>query len=340
MKKIILGFLCGVLLAAPIGVFASNQISAYLFPTKVTIHQNGIITNFDSSDSPFINYNNRVYVPLRAFSESMGTIVNFVGASASNGNMNQIDIYDIDSASVSAHDQDGYADVYITSETKTGDGNIKIAGLLKINKDLAGKTVTFANQFVIKNQLFQPLQKGQIRSFTASIETNDLSNYPIKINSWGTPSQFTKGMIGGPTEDLALRFAGKTTDAPISIEKGYYETDSVSVLNAADKTITLNSMNLIYNIYKVENGKDTLICSYPIPGFNGDSMEMPAGTGSFISIPAWDFRDKNGNLVSPGKYAIKLTMPTNFEYSMDGKAKALPVKENMWNERYEFSLIE
>jgi hypothetical protein len=99
-------------------------------------------------------------------------------------------------------------------------------------------------------------------------------------------------------------------------------------------------MNLIYNIYKVENGKDTLIGSYPVPGFSGGSLELPASTGSVISMPAWDFRDKNGNLVSPGKYAIKLTMPTNFEYSMDGKANTLPVKENMWNERYEFFLVE
>jgi hypothetical protein len=340
MKKIILSFLCGVLLAAPIGVFASNQISAYLFPTKVIIHQNSTTTNFDSGENPFINYNNKVYVPLRAFSEAMGTYVNFEGASSANGNINKIDIYDLDSIQPSAQDPDGSVSIYITSETKTGDGNIKVTGLVKINKDLTEKTITFANQFVVKNQLFQPLQKGQIRSFTASIETNDLSNYPVIINSWSTPTQFTRGMIGGPTADLALRFEGKSMEEQMSIGGSYYQPDSVSVLNAAEKTITLNSMNLIYNIYKVENGKDTLICSYPVPGFRGGSLEMPASTGSLISIPAWDFRDKNGNFVSPGKYAIKLTMPANFEYSLDGNAKTLPVKENMWNERYEFSLVE
>ena len=109
-------------------------------------------------------------------------------------------------------------------------------------------------------------------------------------------------MIGGPTADLALRFEGKSADELMSIGESYYQPDSVSVLNAAEKTIALNSTNLIYNIYKVENGKDTLICSYPVPGFSGGSLEMSASTGSLISIPAWDFRDKNGNLVSPGKY--------------------------------------
>ncbi|MBK5262745.1 MAG: hypothetical protein JJE17_09275 [Peptostreptococcaceae bacterium] len=112
MKIFILGFLCGVLLAVPAGVYASNQISAYLFPSKITIHEDGLTTNFDSAGKPFINYNNRVYVPLRAFSEAMGRYVNFESASATNG-------------------------------------NIKVAGLIKINKDVSGKTVSFANQCVI-----------------------------------------------------------------------------------------------------------------------------------------------------------------------------------------------
>ena len=146
-------------------------------------------------------------------------------------------------------------------------------------------------------------------------------------------------MIGGPTSELALRFAGKPADQSISIRKGYFQGDSISVLNAADKSLKLSSMKLTYIIYKVENGKDKLICSYNVPEFDGGSLAFPASTGSQLTLPAWDFKDLNGNLVSPGKYAIQLSIPANFEYTIDGKAKTLPIKENMWNERYEFTLV-
>lgn len=339
MKKFIVGFLCGVLLAVPAGVYASNQLSAYLFPSKITIHEDGLTTNFDSAGNPFINYNNRVYVPLRAFSEAMGRYVNFESASATNGNINKIDIYELKSVPVSAQDKDGYVSLYLINKTKLADGNIKVTGLIKINKDVSGKTVSFANQCVISNLLTQPLQEGQTRDFTASMEVDDVASYPVTVKGWDTPSPFTKGMIAGPTAELALRFAGKPADQSISIGKGYYEEDSISVLNAADKPLKLSSMKLTYIIYKVENGKDKLVCSYNVPEFDGGSLAFPASTGSQLTLPAWDFKDLNGNLVSPGKYAIQLSMPANFEYTIDGKDKTLPIKENMWNERYEFTLV-
>jgi len=52
-----------------------------------------------------------------------------------------------------------------------------------------------------------------------------------------------------------------------------------------------------------------------------------------------DFKDENGKITMPGKYAIKLVAPENFEYSYNGiEIKTLPVSNDMWNERYEFNL--
>lgn len=171
------------------------------------------------------------------------------------------------------------------------------------------------------------------------MEVDDVASYPVTVKGWNTPSPFTKGMIGDPTSELALRFAGKPADQPISIGKGYYEEDSISVLYAADKPLKLNAMKLTYIIYKIENGKDKLICSYDVPKFDGGSLEFPSSSGSQLTLPAWDFQDLNGNLVSPGKYAVQLSIPANFEYIIDGKTKTLQIKENMWNERYEFTLV-
>jgi len=130
-----------------------------------------------------------------------------------NGNINKIDIYDLKSVPVSAQDKDGYVSLYIINKTKLADGNIKVTGLIKINKDVSGKTVSFANQCVISNLLAQPLQERQTRDFTAFMEVDNVESYPITVKGWDTPSPFTKGMIGGPTSELALRFAVITSQS-------------------------------------------------------------------------------------------------------------------------------
>ena len=340
LKKFISGLLFGVLITLPISVYASDQISAYLFPVKVTIYQNGVATDFNTNDHSFLNYNNRTYVPLRAFSEAMGMIVNFEEGSVSNGNNNRIDIYEPSSMIPSAQDQEQYTSLYVTRQSNNKDGTIQIYGLIRVNKDPAGRSIAFANQFVLENALTQPLHSGQLRTFTASMENTTVETYTVMMRGWSAPSPFYKGMIGGPTAELALRFTGKGLGQTISISQDYYEEDNVTILNAAEDTVTLSAMDLHYRIFKVENGKDTLVCSYPIPTFDGGFIELPPGTGSSFMIPSWDFRDQNGALVSPGQYAVQLTMPSNFDYIIDGKAKTLLVKENMWNERYEFTLID
>jgi hypothetical protein len=349
MKRFVLGFLCGALIAVPASVFASDQINAVLFPSKVTLHSNGLATDFTSADSPFINYNNHVYVPLRAFSEAMGTYVDFKSASAENGNINKIDIYDLDSIPSTVQDEDGYVSLYVTDTDELTEGNKKLSGLIKINKDFTGKKVNLGTTAaVIDNEWTHPLQVGQIRHFSTVMSTDNWYGYPAIEENWRTPYPFVKGQTSGPTADLGLRFEGSSapmSDKPesVSIGSGYF-SNWVSVMNASDQTIRLNTLKLTCSIYKITNGKDSLICSYEIPGFEGGALEMPASTRSDCEIPSWDFRDQNGEIVSPGKYAIQLTIPENFEYSAvsgsGNEIKILPVKPNMWNERWEFNLIK
>ncbi len=76
MKKYIIGFVCGVVIATSTTVIATDSIQAYLFPSEVVIRSGETIRPIDiNGENTVINYNNRAYIPLRTFAEAMGAEV-------------------------------------------------------------------------------------------------------------------------------------------------------------------------------------------------------------------------------------------------------------------------
>jgi hypothetical protein len=93
MKKFAIGLFCGLLLSLATVVFASNSIQAILFPSKVWFHSNGAVKELDSTvENEVLNYNNKAYIPLRAFAEAMGAAVGYESASSREDGMNKIEI--------------------------------------------------------------------------------------------------------------------------------------------------------------------------------------------------------------------------------------------------------
>jgi len=91
LKKIIIGFASGVLLSLATGaVAASPTVQAILFPSTINIHK-GESTVTLGSNYEVLNYNNSVYIPLRAFSENAGSTVKYTGPDQ--GTLPQIDVY-------------------------------------------------------------------------------------------------------------------------------------------------------------------------------------------------------------------------------------------------------
>lgn len=74
MKKILLGFTCGIALTATTAVFAAETVQTYLFPAKFEI--NGQSKEI-GADYTVLNYNGHAYVPIRFIGESLGTLVNY-----------------------------------------------------------------------------------------------------------------------------------------------------------------------------------------------------------------------------------------------------------------------
>lgn len=137
MKKIILGVLCGVTITIPLTVFAATQVTAYLYPSKVTIYKGDSLMTLNSAESPFINYNNRIYVPLRTFSEAIGCHVDFEAASSGDGGINTINVYHFADMKP-IQDSEGYVDLYVTEIADIADVNniTKIFGLVKYDFSL------------------------------------------------------------------------------------------------------------------------------------------------------------------------------------------------------------
>ncbi|WP_240420059.1 copper amine oxidase N-terminal domain-containing protein [Paenibacillus periandrae] len=91
MKRLVIGIASGVLLSLATGaVAASPSVQAILFPSTINIHK-GESTVTLGSNYEVLNYNNSVYIPLRAFSESIGSTVKYT--EPNQGTLPQIDVY-------------------------------------------------------------------------------------------------------------------------------------------------------------------------------------------------------------------------------------------------------
>lgn len=94
-KHFIAGALCGALLMATTSVFASSEIKAIIFPSKVTFSQaDGLSKEMQLQEGEeVLNYNNKAYIPLRVFAESSGALVKYTQASPETDNKHKIDVH-------------------------------------------------------------------------------------------------------------------------------------------------------------------------------------------------------------------------------------------------------
>ncbi|MNC20651.1 hypothetical protein D3C75_686090 [compost metagenome] len=92
MKKFVIGLICGAALSMTTVALASDTIQAILFPSKITFQVKGNQVILDANENPVLNYNDKTYVPLRAFAEAMGASVDFVHGSEATGNLHLITV--------------------------------------------------------------------------------------------------------------------------------------------------------------------------------------------------------------------------------------------------------
>lgn len=92
VKKWMLGLIGGAAMIVSTAAVPSDAVYGVLFPSAVTIHNGTEAVTMNRKGDDILNFNDKAYVPLRAFAEAMGATVKYEPASDKNGGLHQIDI--------------------------------------------------------------------------------------------------------------------------------------------------------------------------------------------------------------------------------------------------------
>lgn len=95
MKKFLVGLILGGIISITIisQSYANSDITAVTAPSKVVFHFNDASIEIDTFKNDVIYYQNRVYIPLRSFSDAIGANIEYKSASETSAKKNLIDVY-------------------------------------------------------------------------------------------------------------------------------------------------------------------------------------------------------------------------------------------------------
>jgi hypothetical protein len=336
MKKYIIGFICGVALSISTVVFAANTIQAYLFPSRVLFHMNDTVKEIDGlGDNAVINYNNKAYIPLRAFTDSMGATVTFTPSSSVTSYLNKIDIYSgpaipIDKG-LMLKDSEGYVTLSELKVVPDLNGtNILRSGTIQINKDITGKTIeidytddlgemyTLSDYISILNEDIDKPESGDIRPFQtlAVLETRKLESLHVVVHD--TLKQYpqeTNGTVSMWGNPVAIIF-GPPSGFNGTLPLGEISPFSISVLNTSSDNIIIQPYDLTFEVYKTDTNYQLkeLVYSFKMPRSNGT---LGHNSGYHVKIP-WNQRGLDGKFITAGKYAVRLKAPSSLQYFKEG----------------------
>ena|GEM_PF-1616526 len=333
MKKFIVGLLCGIVLCFSTAAVASNGIKAVLFPSKITFHSGNQVKELSHAEgTEVLNYNNRTYIPLRAFVEATGAVVNFSTAAKNNGNLNQIEVFDEKTLNgLNITSNDNYVTIGNLIVDDREDGSIWVTGgTIKINKDISGKqifleaveadgTVRGTSEYVfIDNENVEPPKAGEVRSFKSRlIYEGKQATIRVKVLNIANVKSY-------PDLDLSHPVVVKPIDSkfiPPSNSMGEYPIAERAVLpftfyltNTSEDTIVVDSFPLSMVVKKGSspNANNPILYEFKVPSVSG---KLAPREGFEISIP-WYLNGKDGP-VKPGEYLVSLTVPSKIEYTIE-----------------------
>lgn len=100
----------------------------------------------------------------------------------------------------------------------------------------------------------------------------------IAERTWSRSTAYKTGIVGlsGGSADLDFIFIGKNGEE-ISLSGGHFDSDTITVRNKTKKDIDVKKSELYYQVIRIENGKDIVVCDYKLPSVAGG---LPAGTSS------------------------------------------------------------
>ncbi|MZQ80651.1 hypothetical protein GQF01_00585 [Paenibacillus sp. 5J-6] len=324
MKKFISGVIVGVGISACSVAFASDGLQAFLFPSKVTFHNNGMTNEVSfSKDDPVINFNNKAYIPLRLFSETLHAQVNYSTPSDSSDGTNLIDIYLNDDNFV-IPDNEKIISIRNIESNPTGGHTFSLSGLITTNKSLEGKIIELhaldANKKIIGSNAeinidgAAALNVGETRKFSTSIYSKEtpIAYEVVLKDSWGLTQldYFMDGML--------QNVAGISFGPPAIDLNKHALISHLQFKNQSDKDIFIEPLSIEYQINKVIGDKKELIKSYKLASLQN---KIPSMSWYQASIPAWNLRDQNGSPVAAGSYEVSIIVPNSLTFTSEGTSE-------------------
>ncbi|MFE5323668.1 hypothetical protein ACFQ88_33785 [Paenibacillus sp. NPDC056579] len=326
MKKVcfVAGLCAGIGLSLGTAAFASGSIQAVLFPSKVNFLVNDTVRQMDNADNEVLNYNNKTYIPLRTFADSMGAVVEFVPGSPETGGHNKINIYSGMSAStLGKQDPQGYVSYgsLTIKQTNAESKTASVTGLLKVNKPLTGKKI----ELVAMNaegkrigsadiDMWDRLQQGDIIELNQALYlSGSISSCQIEVkDSWALTTRdfFHDGML---LMNEGLVFGMGSIDPS---KGGLVQT--LQFKNQGGKAIRIEPLNVEYQIVKIEDGQEQVMFSHKLAPLTG---EVPEYGWYEAKLPVWNLKDSDGRPVTPGTYVAKIVIPDGLQYTVEGSAE-------------------
>ncbi|WP_068776265.1 hypothetical protein [Paenibacillus sp. FJAT-26967] len=340
MKKFVSGMIAGIGISACTIVFASPSLQAYLFPSKVTVHMDGAHSQLDLINNPVINYNNKAYIPLRAFSDAVNAEVTYSPPSSASDGKSAIDLYvSSESPGVTLEDTDGYVSVSRLSVIKDTDS---ITGILRVNKELSGRiieihavgkdnTITGSTVILPPSKDSAPAANGEAITFTAPFYARGLADsYEVVVrDTWGV--MYTEGFHDGFLTDVAGLVFGRP-----AVNEGVRGIAPVlEFKNGSKDDIVIDPLQVEYEVVRIDSGKEEVIYSRRLPLLQG---LLPAESIYSAKLPVWDFKDKEGKTVKPGKYAVQIKAPSSLNFSYKSSGETQTIEKLSRYTRWEYDL--
>ncbi|WP_409342295.1 stalk domain-containing protein [Paenibacillus sp. MBLB4367] len=317
------GLLVGVGISACTVAFASDSIQAFLFPSNVTIHMNGETKALNVYDEdPVINYNNKTYIPLRLFAESMGATVFYQNASPESGDRHQIDIFTTAGKLARLEDPEGNLSIdQLSVKTGIDQQNGFVSGIVTFHKDMTNKAIEIEAYDSNKNKIgatgeisvdgSEPWQAGDVRVIQAPLFTSGTADsYRVRVND-GWALTTTRGYVDGILAE----------EAGVSFGKGKVSEDGTSIIsnlqfkNSGSHAIAISPLQIEYQILKKNGEKEEVVFRYTVPPLEG---KVPAESWYTARLPKWSMQGSD----SPGTYVARILVPQTLSYTAEGSAES------------------
>lgn len=342
VKKFLLGLLCGAAIFA-LTAASNNEIKALISTIDVQFHVSGGTNESLPADTMAINYQNRLYVPLRAFGEKMDASVYYT-APQHNGDRGRVNIYYEDDRDLPLHDKDGYVSAGQLDVKSTEDGYeyLFVSGKIRFNKQVPeGKAVALAvldeagKELALSGTLRLGASPGEMEA--SQFGAGDLTAFRISLPYMDVPEkyEFEFRIVDRPTWDReqypigAGYGAGGVNGYPLAarmmdVSNGPNAAKlSIEILNLSlDANFTTSKpLALEYEIYYLDGNDIKVVRTLKVTPFEGT---IPWKHGAVQTTFAWDYKDGNGAAVPKGEtYYGRIKLPAVAEGYMADAPKEI-----------------